>query len=139
LLGEIKLITPPIIAVGIVVANILNSLPESARVALDFAALAILFAGFLVLGRLKAQVAAAEGAASAWKEERDALSLKAERMQSEHTSCLGQVSELRVRIAELEARPTLESLEAEVKKLASLVQSTMSAMSHVPTKEDSGG
>lgn len=136
MLAETKLIVPPLMAVGVVVGNIVESLPTTVRVILDLAALAILFAGFLVLGRLRAQVAAAEGAASAWKEERDALSLKADRLLEEATSCAAEISELRVQIATLEARPTLESLEAEVRKLANLVQSTVTVVSPVPQAQE---
>lgn len=136
MLAESKLIIPPLIAVGVVVGNIVNSLPEGVRVGLDLAALAILFAGFLVLGRLRAQVAAAEGAASAWKDERDALAAKSERLQIECSAHLLEVSELKVQVATLEARPTLESLEMEVKKLATLVQSTVTAVAPVPQQQE---
>lgn len=136
MLAESKLILAPLVGVGIVIANILDSLPEGFRVVLDLAALAILFAGFLVLGRLRAQVTASEGAASAWKEERDALAAKAERLQEECHVHLAEVAELRVQIATLEARPTLESVEAEIKKLATLVQSTVTAVSPVPQQQE---
>ncbi len=136
MLAESKLIAPPLVAVGVVVGNIVNSLPEGVRVGLDLAALAILFAGFLVLGRLKAQVSAAEGAANAWKEERDALAAKAERLQEEAVSCSREIAELRVQVATLEARPTLESLETEVRKLATLVQSTVTAVAPVPQPQE---
>lgn len=136
MLAESKLIAPPLVAVGVVVGNIVNSLPEGFRVALDLAALAILFAGFLVLGKIRAQVAAAEGAAHAWKEERDAMAAKVERLQNDCNVHLAENSELRVRIATLEARPTLESLEEEVRKLAILVQSTVTAVAPVPQSEE---
>lgn len=136
MVAESKLIIPPLLAVGVVVGNIVDSLPETARVILDLAALAILFAGFLVLGRLRAQVSASEGAAAAWKEERDALALKAERLQEACETHLHENSELRVQIATLEARPTLESLEAEVRKLATLVQSTVTAVAPVPQTQE---
>jgi hypothetical protein len=135
MLAESKLIIPPLIAVGVVLGNIVESLPAGVRVALDLGALAILFAGFLVLGRLRAQVAAAEGAAAAWKDERDAFVAKAERLHEDATACAQEIAELRVQIATLEARPTLESLEAEVKKLANLVQSTVTAVAPVPQQE----
>jgi hypothetical protein len=136
MLAESKLILPPLLAVGVVVGNIVQSLPETARVILDLAALGILFAGFLILGKLRAQVSAAEGAANAWKEERDALSAKAERLLTECQNHLHENSELRVQIATLEARPTLESLEAEVRKLATLVQSAVTAVAPVPQSEE---
>lgn len=116
---------PPIVGVGIVAGNVINSLPESVRVVLDLAALAILFAGFLVLGRLKAQVAASEGAAQAWREERDALVIKVERLATEN-------ADLRIEKAQLEARPSLESLEEQMRKLTTLVTQTMEVVKTVP-------
>lgn len=136
MLAESKLILPPLLAVGVVVGNIVDSLPHTARIILDLAALAILFAGFLILGRLRAQVSAAEGAASAWKDERDALAAKAERLQIECQAQTHENSELRVQIATLEARPTLESLETEVRKLATLVQSTVTVAPSPQTQEE---
>lgn len=136
MLGEGKLIVPPLFAAAIVIANVINSLPDGIRLVLDLSALAVLFAGFLVLGRLRAQVTASEGAAKAWREERDALSATLEREREELRVELSRkdaeilafqshVSELRVEVTRLEARPTLESLEDEIRKLASL-------MAHMP-------
>lgn len=130
-LAETKLILPPLIGVGIVVGNILNSLPEGLRVVLDLAALAILFAGFLVLGRLRAQASAAEGAAQAWREERDASVSKNERLMVENKQLHDEITELRVIVSKLESRPTLESLEEEVRKLASLISATQSSVSPI--------
>lgn len=143
MLGESKLIVPPLMAVGVVVANVLDSLPGAARLILDLAALAVLFAGFLVLGRLRAQVvaadattAAAEGAASAWKVERDALAIKIERLEGDTERLRDERNELLVQIAALEARPTLESLEEEVRKLQSLVQSAAAVTPAAPIVDD---
>lgn len=136
MLAETKLIIPPLIAVGVVVGNIVDTLPDGLRIALDLAALAILFAGFLILGRLRAQVAATEGAASAWKEERDAMAAKAERLAEEAATRLKELGEAKVQIATLEARPTLESLEEEVRKLATLVQSAGTVMTPQPTQQE---
>lgn len=131
MLAETKLILPPLVGVGIVVGNILNSLPEGLRVVLDLAALAILFAGFLVLGRLRAQASAAEGAAQAWREERDAAVSKNERLTDQNRELINEITELRITVSKLEARPTLESLEEEVKKLASLISATQHSVSPI--------
>lgn len=131
MIGEIKLIIPPIVAVGVVIANILNSLPDGARVVLDLAALAILFAGFLVLGRLKASADAAQTAAEAWRSERDALAIRIDRLLEHEKELEGQKSDLRVEISRLEARPTLDSVSAQLDQLKTLMQQTAQAVQGV--------
>jgi hypothetical protein len=130
-IGEIKLIIPPMIAVGVVIANILNSLPDGARVILDLAALAILFAGFLILGRLRASADAAQTAADAWRSERDALALRVERHLEEEKALESQISDLRVEISRLEARPTLDSVSSQLEQLKTLMQQTAQAVQGV--------
>lgn len=114
---EVKAI-PPLLFVG---TWILSELPSGVRVVIDLAALAILFAGFMVLGKIRAASDASERAARAWKEERDAEIAKAERLAEELAAALGRETELRIEVSRLEARPTLETLEQEIVKLQRII------------------
>lgn len=139
MLAELKFAGPPLLAVGVVIANAVESAPHYLRLVLDVAALAVLLAGFLVLGRLRAQASAAEGAASAWREERDAAVVKNDRLLEEEKRLRAEISDLRVQVTQLEARPTLESLQAEIQKLGALMAQTASAVSEAlgtPPKGD---
>ena len=121
MLGEAKLIGPPLIAVGVIFSQVLDSLPNAFRVALDVVALGVLFAGFLILGKLRAQAAAAEGAARAWRDERDAVSEKAERLQEDVAAAREEAAALRAHTAELLARPTLDALVSQIEHLRQAV------------------
>lgn len=125
MIGELKLIGPPLFAVGILFSSVLDALPDAVRIILDLAALGILLAGFLVLGKLKAQTAAAEGSAGAWREERDAAFSKVDRLQQENIACREDMVGLRVQIAELQARPTLDSVSSDIAQLKLLVQEAL--------------
>jgi peptidoglycan hydrolase CwlO-like protein len=120
-LGEAKLIIPPLIAVGVIFSQVLDELPSALRVLLDVIALAVLFAGFLVLGKLRAQAAAAEGSARAWRDERDALAEKADRLQEDVSVTREEVASLRAQNAELQARPTLDALVSQIEQLRQAV------------------
>lgn len=118
---EAKLMIAPLIAVGVLFAPILAGLPDGLRVALDVAALAILFAGFLVLGRLRAQAAAAEGSARAWHEERDAMADKVDRLTGDLFACREEAASLRTLNTELQNRPTLDGLVVQIDQLRQAV------------------
>ena len=117
LVYEAKVVLAPLVAVSVLGANAFQSLPDTIRVALDIAALAVLFAGFLVLGKLRAQTAAAEGSARAWHDERDAMSDKADRLLLDLAACREESASLRTLNAELQNRPTLDSLVTQIAEL----------------------
>lgn len=100
---ESKLAIPPLLAFIVIAEQSLLGLPHAVRVILDVAALCVLAAGFLVLGRLKAALTAAEAAAEAWKEERDAAVVKSERLQED-------IVRLQVENAKLQERPSFEEI-----------------------------
>lgn len=114
---EAKLVFAPLAAVGVLAAPVLDSLPDAFRIALDMAALAVLFAGFLVLGKLRAQTAAAEGSAKAWHEERDAMAAKVDRLLEDLIAGREETASLRTLNVELQSRPTLDGLVAQMEQL----------------------
>lgn len=132
MIGEIKLVAPPLVGVVIVVANVIGDLPDAARLILDVAALAILFAGFLVVGKLRAENAASKGAAEAWELERNAERAKSERLERELVQARveakeqedllrTEITELRVEMTKLEARPTLETVSSQIDQLRTMM------------------
>lgn len=142
MIAESKLIYPPLVGVIIVVANILANLPDAVRVVLDIAALAILFAGFMVVGRLRAETSAARGAAEAWESERNAAVVKADRLEVElreqteqahirEQQLREEISMLRVEVSKLESRPTLDTLSSQIDQLRLLMSSTAEAVQEV--------
>lgn len=142
MIAESKLLLPPLVGITIVVANIISDLPEAARLVLDLAALAILFAGFLVVGKLRAEAAAAKGAAEAWELERNAERAKSERLEREladvRTAAKEQedllrieVTELRVEVTKLEARPTLETVTAQLDQIRMMMTSMAEGVQQV--------
>ena len=117
MIAEAKLIVAPLFAVGIVSSNFLASLPDAFRVSLDVAALGILLAGFLVLGKLRAQTAAAEGSANAWRSERDAMAEKVDRTLKDLALAREETASLRTLNIELQSRPTIDGLVAQIEEL----------------------
>jgi hypothetical protein len=123
-----KLALPPFIASMAIVGDITSGLSAQVRIILDLAALSILFAGFLVVGRYKAALDASRVTADAWRDERDAALSRAERLEIEKReleiqgkSCTESLEELRLRIASLESRPDFEALLAEIVSLRSML------------------
>jgi hypothetical protein len=138
MIGEAKLLMPPLAGAVIVVANILGDLPSSARIVLDLAALGVLFAGFLVVGRLRAESAAAAGAAAAWERERNAERAKAERVDEElaaskrrEEALRQEIQELKIEMSRLEARPTLDTMATQLEQLRALMTQTAEAVQTV--------
>jgi hypothetical protein len=117
MLYEAKLAIPPLAAAAVLASNIFENLPEAFRTILDLAALGVLFAGFLVLGKLRAQTAAAEGSARAWHDERDAMSDKADRLLLDLAAAREETASLRALNAELQNRPTLDGLVTQIAEL----------------------
>jgi len=134
MIGEIKLVLPPLFAVGVLFSQILAGLPDSLRVILDVAALAVLFAGFLVLGRLRAQTAAAEGSARAWREERDAMAEKVERLTGDLIAGREETASLRTLNVELQNRPTLEGLVTQIGQLQQAVHELAIRVPNIPSE-----
>ena len=118
---EAKLMLAPLLALGVLFAPVLAGLPDSLRIGLDVAALAILFAGFLVLGKLRAQASAAEGSARAWHEERDAMADKVDRLTGDLFACREEAASLRTLNTELQNRPTLDGLVVQIDQLRQAV------------------
>jgi hypothetical protein len=118
---EAKLLLPPLLAAGVLSNPVLGAFPNAIRLALDVAALAVLFAGFLVLGRLRAQTAAAEGSAKAWREERDAMAEKVDRLTGDLIANREETASLRTLNSELQARPTLDALVVQIDQLRQVV------------------
>lgn len=114
---EAKLIVAPLLAVGVLFNPVLGAFPHELRIALDVAALAILFAGFLVLGRLRAEKAAAEGSAKAWHEERDAFASKVDRLTVDLIVTHEEVASLRTFNADLQNRPNVDGLVVQMEQL----------------------
>jgi prepilin signal peptidase PulO-like enzyme (type II secretory pathway) len=114
---EAKFVLAPLLALGVLFAPVLAGLPDGLRIALDVAALAILFAGFLVLGKLRAQTSAAEGSAKAWHEERDAMAAKVDRLLEDLIAGREETASLRTLNVELQSRPTLDGLVAQMEAL----------------------
>jgi hypothetical protein len=114
---EAKLMLAPLLAVGVLLAPVLSTFPDVLRIVLDVAALAILFAGFLILGKLRAEKAAAEGAAKAWHEERDAFASKVDRLTEDLIAAREETASLRTLNVELQSRPTLDGLVAQMEAL----------------------
>lgn len=117
LVAEAKLVGAPLAAVAVIGSNTFEALPEAFRIVLDVSALAILFVGFLVLGKLRAQTAAAEGSARAWHDERDAMSDKADRLLLDLATAREETASLRALNAELQNRPTLDGLVTQIAEL----------------------
>lgn len=84
---------PPALAGAIFISN-LTSEPSAL---LNVIALSILFGGFLVVGRLRAALAASETVARAWREERDISVSKIERLELDLVQLQQENSELRIR------------------------------------------
>ena len=118
---EAKLLAGPIV----VAAWVFAQLPEAFRMFLDVAALGALLAGGLVVGKLRSSADAAERAAEAWRSEAGAVRTKADRLDGELRDAEQKITELKVLVSTLEARPTLESIEAEIVKLQRIVQSAV--------------
>jgi hypothetical protein len=118
---EAKLMLPPLLAAGVLSNPVLGTFPNTLRLALDVAALAVLFAGFLVLGRLRAQTSASEGAARAWREERDAMAEKVDRLTGDLIANREEAASLRTLNSELQARPTLDALVVQIDQLRQAV------------------
>lgn len=131
MIAESKLVLLPVIGIGIVLANLIEGLPDTIRVVLDLAALAILFAGFLVVGRLRAESSAAKGAAEAWERERNAERAKADRLEHELSTAQSQIAELRVEMSRLEARPTLDVVQAQLDQIRQMMTQTAEAVQTV--------
>lgn len=122
---ELKFIIPPFITLAIFAEQFLSGLPEGFRLAIDLAAICTLAAGFLILGRLRGALSASEASADAWKGERDAAVVRADRhrdemielrilKEEEGRHALEQISDLRVEITKLQERPTLEVIAVKL-------------------------
>ena len=129
---EAKLILAPLLAVGVLAAPIVAGFPDALRIGLDVSALAILASGFLILGKLRAEKAAAEGSARAWHEERDAFASKVDRQQEDLIATREETASLRTLNAELQNRPTLDAL---VKQIEELRKSVHELAVHLPGRE----
>jgi prepilin signal peptidase PulO-like enzyme (type II secretory pathway) len=114
---EAKLVLAPLLALGVLFAPVLAGFPDVLRITLDVVALAILFAGFLVLGKLRAEKAAAEGSAKAWHEERDAFASKVDRLTEDLIVVREETASLRTLNVELQSRPNLDDLVAQIEQL----------------------
>ena len=128
MIAESKFLIPPVLASLYAVVAFLEQLPDGISLVLDLSAASVLVGSILVYGRLKARSEASEGAAAAWQSERDAAVARAERLQTELDQDRQAMADMRVAMAELEARPTLDKLEEEIKKLQSLIQTNAAAM-----------
>lgn len=117
MIGEAKLVAAPLLAIGVLFSEVAAGVPNAVRVLLDVAALAILFAGFLVLGKLRAQAAASEGSAKAWREERDAMAEKVDRLMEDVSRAREETVSLRTLNTELQSRPTLDALALQIAEL----------------------
>lgn len=134
MIGEAKLVIAPLFAVGVLFSQILAGLPDTLRVMLDISALAILFAGFLVLGKLRAQTAAAEGSARAWRDERDAISEKVERLTGDLIAAREETASLRTLNVELQSRPTLDGLVTQIGQLQQAVHELAIRVPNIPSE-----
>lgn len=131
---ETKILAAPVGAGTLVTANLFATLPDALRTILDLAALAILIAGFLVVGKLRAEATASKGAAQAWREERDAAEAKSERVSNELKESRDAVTELRIYVKELESRPTLDQMQAQLEQLTALMTKTAEAVHDVVSR-----
>lgn len=131
MIAEIKLFVLPLAAGFVLIADIYNEIPTQVRTVVDIAALAVLLAGFLVVGKLRAEATASKGAAEAWREERDAAESKAERLAAEIAERDATIADLRVAVKELEARPTLDQMQTQLESLSSLMSQTATAVQEV--------
>lgn len=115
---ELKFLVPPFAALAVFSEQFLSGLPNGIRLAIDLAAVCTLAAGFLILGRLRGALVASEASANAWKQERDAAVVRADRYQKEKEEdtlkFLAEISDLRVEVTKLQERPTLEVLAAKL-------------------------
>lgn len=90
---------PPLVASAFIAADLRTQLTTL----LDVAALAILFAGILVVARYRTALAVQKTTADAWRDERDAAVARAERL-------LIEIADQKAKIAVLSARPDIEML-----------------------------
>jgi len=77
---------------------------------LDFAALAVIFAGVFLVSRYRVALDVSQASAQAWHDERDAAVSKSDRLAE-------LVLESKARISALEAQPSLTKMEALLKEL----------------------
>lgn len=121
---EIKFVVLPLAALSLLGWELATAVPEQVNVILNVAALVTIASGLLVYGRMKARGDAAAGAAEAWREERDAALARSERLREDLEDQRKMSEQLKIRIAELESRPTLEQVEQHLERLHALMMKT---------------
>lgn len=113
----LKFATPPAFASAVFLDDMLvaHTTREPWSFALDMIALAVLFGGFFVVGRLRAALAAEKIVADAWREERDAALSRAERKEDELSKIQEEVSRLR-------GLPRLDDVMARLDGIETLIK-----------------
>ena len=117
--AAVRITVPPALAGVVFADNLIGS--DHVNLLLNIAALAILFAGFFVVSKTRAerdayksQVAVHESAAKAWREERDAAVSASERLREDLKHYQESDAALQVEIAQLQARPDISLLAAKL-------------------------
>lgn len=113
-LNPLPAAVPPTIAATLLIGQLFDHSFGDVSAVLDWAALAVLVAGFFVVSRLQLALKASDATAEAWKNERDAAIAHADRLSTELT-----VAQEKVKI--LEGRPTLDMLVLAIEKLSTSV------------------
>ena len=98
------------------VAQLLDPVFDQASAILDVAALAAIFGSFLVYSRMKAALLVSESTAKSWHEERDAEKARAERNAYDLKASEDEKIKLLAKLAALEAKPDLSTLEGLVRE-----------------------
>lgn len=113
------------IAVSTVAASLaVATFSDDTSLILDIAAIAAIFGSMLAYFRMKAALTASESAGKAWHEERDAQKARAERGAFDLKMVEDEKLKLLAKVAALESRPDLTTLEGLVR------ESTASMLRH---------
>ena len=130
----LKFVVPPAAAASVFIAD----LAQQAGLILNITALAVVFAGFFVVSKLRAerdayknQVGVHESAATAWRDERDAAVSRADRYQGEHQAMSDRIKVLEIELAETKARPDLAVISSKIDVLSA----KMDHVTEMSTKE----
>lgn len=98
------------------VASLVAAFTDDTSLFLDFAALTAIFGSMLAYFRMKAALTASESAGKAWHEERDAQKARAERAAFDLKMVEEDKLKLLAKVAALESRPDLTTLEGLVRE-----------------------
>lgn len=130
----LKLFLPPLISAAFFASELFGGAGDTINVLLNIAALAVLFAGFLVVARYRAALDATRIAGEAWKDERDAERSKAERLEQELRARVESEAALTARLAIAEAKPDLSLILDSNQRLTETVVTELRAISDILQK-----